>query len=67
MTTTPTLVLVYAVAAAVLFGTFTGIPLWLSRRHPDTAPDTELPGYLRADFEGLPGQIPAGVGQRADR
>jgi hypothetical protein len=49
MTTTPTLVLVYAVAAAVLFGTFTGIPLWLSRRHPDTAPDTELPGYLRAD------------------
>ena len=49
--TTPILVLVYAVAAVVLFGTFAGIPMWMTRRRPDAAPDNKLPGYLRADWE----------------
>src|ERR1700684_2784264 len=51
--TTPILVLIYAVAAAVIFGIFAGIPMWMIRRHPDTAPDNGLPGYLRADCENL--------------
>jgi hypothetical protein len=59
MTTTTTLVLVYAAAAVVLFGIFTGIPLWMVFRHPDTAPDNTLPGYLRADWENLPSRQPS--------
>jgi hypothetical protein len=46
--TTLILILVYAVAAVVLFGIFAGIPMWMIRRRPDTAPDNKLPGYLRA-------------------
>jgi hypothetical protein len=46
--TTLVLVLVYAVAAVVLFGIFAGIPMRMIRRRPDTAPDNKLPGYLRA-------------------
>ena len=61
--TTPILVLVYAAAAVVLFGIFAGIPMWMIRRHPDTAPDTKLPGYLRADSENLPVHNPAGPGR----
>jgi hypothetical protein len=67
MTTTLILVLVYAVAAVVVFGIFAGIPMWMIRRHPDTAPDNKLPGYLRADWRNLPVQNPAGVGQRPGR
>jgi len=65
--TTPILVLVYAVAAVVLFGIFAGIPMWMARRRPDTAPDNELPGYLRVGWESLPVQNPAGVGQTSGR
>ena len=61
--TTPILVLVYATAAVVVFGIFAGIPMWLIRRHPDTAPDNQLPEYLRADWAKLPEPSPAGVGQ----
>jgi hypothetical protein len=46
---TPILVLVYAVAALMVFGVFAGIPMWMVRRHPDTAPANELPEYLRAN------------------
>jgi hypothetical protein len=65
--TTLTLVLVCAVAAVLLFGIFAGIPLWIIRRHPDTAPDIKLPGYLGADWESVPVQHPAGAGQRSGR
>jgi hypothetical protein len=64
---TTTLILVYAAAAVVLFGIFTGIPMWMILRHPDTAPDNELPGYLRVDWKNLPVQNPAGVGRRPGR
>ncbi len=64
---TTTLILVYAVAGMVLFGIFAGIPMWMIRRHPDTAPHNKLPGYLRAAWESLPVQNPAGVGQRSGR
>jgi hypothetical protein len=47
--TTPILVLVYAVAAVMVFGIFAGIPMWMIRRHPDAAPANELPEYLRAN------------------
>jgi uncharacterized membrane protein len=47
--TTLILILVYAVAAVVLLGIFAGIPMWMIRRHPDTAPYNKLPEYLRAD------------------
>ena len=67
MTTTLILILVYAAAAVVVFGIFAGIPVWMIRRHPDTAPDNTLPGYLRADWESLPVQNLAGVGQRPGR
>jgi hypothetical protein len=67
MTTTTTLILVYAVAAVVLFAIFAGIPMWMVFRHPDTAPDNTLPGYLRADWENLPVQNPAGDAQRPGR
>jgi hypothetical protein len=60
--TTLILVLVYAMAAVVLFGIFAGIPMWMIRTHPDTAPDNELPEYLRADGKNLPVQELAGVG-----
>jgi hypothetical protein len=63
--TTLTLVLVCAVAAVLLSGIFAGIPMWMIRRHPDTAPDIQLPGYLRAGWESVPAQYPAGVGQRS--
>jgi len=65
--TTLIVVLVYAVAAMVLFGVFAGIPMWMIRRRPDTAPDNKLPGYLRSDWESLPVQNPAGAGQRSGR
>jgi hypothetical protein len=52
--TTLILVLTYAMAAAVLFGIFAGIPLWMIRTHPDTVPDTQLPEYLRADWNEPP-------------
>ena len=61
-----TLSLVYAVAAVVLCGIFAGIPMWLIRRHPDTVPDSKLPGYLLADWENLPVRA-AGAGQRRGR
>jgi hypothetical protein len=64
---TTTLVLVYAAAAVVVLGIFAGIPMWMIRRHPDTTPDNKLPGYLLADWENLPVQSPAGVGQRPGR
>ena len=64
---TTTLALVYAVAAVVLFGIFAGIPMWMTRRHPDTAPDSALPGYLLADWENLPTRNPAGAGQGRGR
>jgi hypothetical protein len=67
MTTTLILVLACTVAAVVLFGIFAGIPMWMIRRHPDTAPGNKLPGYLRSDWESLPVQSPAGVGQRSGR
>jgi hypothetical protein len=54
MTTTLILVLAYAAAAVVLFGIFAGIPMWMIRRHPDTAPGNKLPGYLRADWDRPP-------------
>jgi hypothetical protein len=63
--TTPILVLVCAVAAVVLFGIFAGIPMWMTRRRPDAAPDNKLPGYLGADWKSLPDQVPAGAGQRS--
>jgi hypothetical protein len=58
---TTTLILVYAAAAVALFGIFAGIPMWMIRLHPDTAPHDTLPGYLRADWDNLPLQDPAGV------
>jgi hypothetical protein len=64
---TPILVLVYAVATVVLFGIFAGIPMWMIRRRPDTAPDNTLPGYLRVGWESLPVQNPAAVGQTSGR
>jgi hypothetical protein len=64
---TTTLVLIYAVAAVVLFGIFAAIPMWMIRRHPDTAPDGKLPGYLLADLEDLTVQSPPGVGRRHRR
>jgi hypothetical protein len=65
--TTPILVLVYAVAAVVLFGIFAGIPMWMTGRRPDTEPDNKLPGYLRVGLESLPVQNHAGVGQTSGR
>jgi hypothetical protein len=65
--TTLILVLVYAVAAVVLFGIFAGIPMWMIGRRPDTVPDNKLPGYLRVGWESLPVQNPAGVGQASRR
>jgi hypothetical protein len=65
--TTPILVLVYAVAAVVVFGIFAGIPMWMIRRHPDTAPANELPQYLRARWKDLSVQHLADVGQRPGR
>jgi len=67
MTTTLVLVLIYAAVAAVAFGIFAGIPMWMIRRHPDTAPDGKLPGYLLADWKNLPVQNPAGAGRRPGR
>jgi hypothetical protein len=64
---TTTLILVYAVAAVVLFGIFAGIPMWMIRRHPDTAPANELPEYLRTGWKNLPVQHLAGAGQRPGR
>lgn len=61
-----TLSLVYAVAAVVLFGIFAGIPMWMIGRHPDTAPDSKLPGYLLADWENLPVRT-ADAGHRRGR
>jgi hypothetical protein len=66
--TTPILVLIYAVAAVVVFGIFAGIPMWMIRRHPDTAPANELPEYLPANWKDVPVQQHlAGVGQRPGR
>lgn len=65
--TTPILILIYAVAAVVIFGIFAGIPMWMIRQHPDTAPDSGLPEYLRADWKNLPAQNLAGTGQRSGR
>jgi hypothetical protein len=62
--TTPILVLIYAAAAVALLGIFAGIPMWISRRHPDTAPDTKLPGYMRAEWESISERIPADAGHR---
>jgi hypothetical protein len=67
MTTTLILVLVYAAAAVVVLGIFAGIPMWMIRRHPDTAPDNKLPEYMLADWEDLPMRNPAGAGQRPSR
>jgi hypothetical protein len=65
--TTPILALVYAVAAVVVFGIFAGIPMWMIRRHPDTAPANEPPEYLRASWKDLSVQHLADVGQRPGR
>lgn len=62
-----TLIPVYAVAAVVLFGIFAGTPMWMIRRHPDTAPGRKLPGYPLAGWENLPVQNPAGAGHRRGR
>jgi uncharacterized iron-regulated membrane protein len=64
---TTTLILVCAVAAAVLFGIFAGIPMWMIRRRPDSTPDNKLPGYLRSDWASVPVENPAGAGQRSSR
>jgi hypothetical protein len=61
------LVLVYAVAAVLLFGIFAGIPMWMIRTHPDTAPDNKLPQYLRPTGRNLPERELAGAGQRPGR
>jgi hypothetical protein len=65
--TTPILVLVYAVAAVMVFGIFAGIPMWMIRRHPDTAPTNELPEYLRANWKDSRTAALAGAGQRPGR
>ena len=65
MTTTLILVLVYAAAAALVFGIFAGIPMWMILRHPDTPPDNRVPGYMQADWENLPAEPPVGVGHRS--
>jgi hypothetical protein len=65
--TTPILVLVYAVAAVVLFGIFASIPMWMIRTRPDTAPDNKLPEYLRANWKNLSIQQLAGDGQKPGR
>jgi hypothetical protein len=65
--TTPILVLVYAVAAVMAFGIFAGIPMWMIRRHPDTAPANELPEYLRVNWKDSHAAALAGVGQRPGR
>ena len=65
--TTPILVLIYAAAAAAVLGIFAGIPMWMVRRHPDTAPVNELPEYLRANWKHLHVRELAGAGQRPDR
>jgi hypothetical protein len=67
MTLMTTLILVYAAAAAAVFAIFAGIPMWMIRRHPDTAPGNQLPGYLLADWENLPVHGPAGAGRRRGR
>jgi uncharacterized membrane protein len=67
MTLMTMLILVYAVAAVVLFGIFAGIPMWMIRTHPDTAPDNKLPEYLRANWKNLPVQQLAGDGRRSGR
>jgi hypothetical protein len=64
---TTTLILVYAMAAVVVFGIFAGIPMWMIHRHPDTAPENMVPAYLRADWENLPAQAPAGAGRGSRR
>jgi hypothetical protein len=65
--TTPILVLIYAVAALAVFGIFAGIPMWMIRRHPDTAPANEVPEYLRAIWKDLPVPHLADAGQRPGR
>jgi uncharacterized iron-regulated membrane protein len=65
--TTPILVLVYAAAAVMVFGIFAGIPMWMIRRHPDTAPANELPEYLRANWKDSHAAALAGAGQRPGR
>jgi hypothetical protein len=65
--TTPILVLIYAAAAVVLLGIFAGIPMWMTHRKPDTAPEHNLPRYLRAEWESISGRIPAGAGRQSGR
>jgi hypothetical protein len=65
--TTLILVLVYAVAAVLLFGIFAGIPMWMIHTHPDTAPDSKLPAYLRSPGRNLPVRELAGAGHRPGR
>ena len=54
---TATVVAITAAALVVVFALWVGIPLWMVHKHPDTAPDHELPEYLRlrneaeAEFE----------------
>ena len=65
--TTTILVLVYAIAAVIVFGIFAGIPMWMIRRHPDTPPDNQLPEYLRADWANLPQRSPVRAGHSPGR
>jgi hypothetical protein len=64
--TTPILVLIYAAAAVVLLGIFAGIPVWITYRKPDNAPEHNLPRYLRAEWESISERIPAHAGHRSD-
>jgi hypothetical protein len=62
-----TLYLVYAAVALAVFGIFAGIPMWMIHRHPDTAPDSQLPEYLRADWKNMPAQDLTEAGQTTGR
>ncbi|MGD0555332.1 MAG: hypothetical protein ABSA93_10170 [Streptosporangiaceae bacterium] len=49
--TTGTIAVISAAAVVVVYALWVGIPLWMVHKRPDTAPDNELPEYLRLRHE----------------
>ncbi len=49
--TTATVAVISAAAVVVVYALWVGIPLWMVNKRPDTAPDNELPEYLRLRYQ----------------
>jgi len=52
--TTATVAVISAAAVVVFYALWVAIPLWMVNKRPDTAPDNELPEYLRLRHEYEP-------------